>query len=271
MRSFFLLAMVAPTGIGRRHAISLSGRGKGARTMQSRILAATLALGSVVGATVLTSSASRASSILFQSIPTFDDAGALYSCSSCNGSNSVFDIFTLASDATITNVSFAEYAATVPFYPISSVTLNIFSTPTGLPLFSQTFTSGQITLLQPLVPGLNNVGEPTAIVGISPTALSLTSGSYLISFYGPNLAPEIRHTGANLGFATSSIGTDDPFASTSARDFTLGFVLEGDPTNAVGVPGPVVGAGLPGLLLACASMFAWYRRRKPAASSAANI
>ncbi len=96
MRSFFLLAMVAPTGIGRRHAISLSGRGKGARTMQSRILAGTLALGSVVGATVLTSSASRASSILFQSIPTFDDAGALYSCSSCNGSNSVFDIFTLA-------------------------------------------------------------------------------------------------------------------------------------------------------------------------------
>jgi hypothetical protein len=30
----------------------------------------------------------------------------------------------------------------------------------------------------------------------------------------------------------------------------------------VEVPGPVVGAGLPGFLAACVSLFAWWRRRQ---------
>jgi hypothetical protein len=51
------------------------------------------------------------------------------------------------------------------------------------------------------------------------------------------------------GISAAGIGPDGVFA-------------DGKVVPAAAVPGPVAGAGLPGLLLACGGLLGWWRRRK---------
>jgi hypothetical protein len=53
------------------------------------------------------------------------------------------------------------------------------------------------------------------------------------------------------------VGTDIVGGGTSAPQFNAAFIL-----NGVSVPGPIVGAGLPGLILACVVLLVLARRRR---------
>jgi hypothetical protein len=75
----------------------------------------------------------------------------------------------------------------------------------------------------------------------------------------------VRETGTfqQVGLAPNpGLGIlDSQFRNSRGEVVTLPTDLEINVGSDVEVPGPVVGAGLPGLLAACVSLFAWWRRR----------
>src|SRR5215831_13732952 len=157
---------------------------------------------------------------------------------------------------------FAPFSLNRLFAPIgSNITDGAFSipgtggtTPAGVSGFGAVFSDVDLAG--------TSIAFTTTAGGIGPLAVPTFSGNQTFSFLGILLAPgEGLITSVRIVTGTTALG---PSESPGVDLVVMDDFLYAEPV----VPGPIAGAGLPGLVIACGGLLAWWRRKRKAQAAA---
>jgi hypothetical protein len=148
----------------------------------------------------------------------------------------------------------ASFSANLQIRMPSSSLLSVTGNAVGAGSFAA---ASQITSLLPFEEQLQP-GGPGMILGIMSIPYLTSSGPIVakvssVYSFDPSLTlpfPEVRHI--EIGLSRIDVSTLD---------------LHYGNLTVAPVPGPVVGAGLPGLVATCVGLLAWWRRRKTVAAA----
>jgi hypothetical protein len=159
---------------------------------------------------------------------------------------------------------FAPFSPNRLFAPIgSNITDGAFflpgtggTTPAGVMGFGAVFSDVDLAG--------TSIAFTTTAGGIGPLAVPTFSGNQTFSFLGILLAPgEELITSVRIVTGTTALGPSENFPGVDL--VVMDDFLYAEPRV---VPGPIAGAGLPGLVIACGGLLAWWRRKRKAQAAA---
>ena len=212
--------------------------------MRARLFASLL-----VAATLMSVSRANADTIVYSSIPDLSAFAWINAwCSDCGplAQDQPLAFFSLSSPVHVTGLNLVTgpiFGDTL-YAGLGGFTLEIYNSDHSQIIFSQPISSKLVAFTA------NN----TAIITGEVSGLSLSAGTYWVGFYADV-----------LGLAGFLPGTNGLMIETTPHTGIEQFPLVGNIgyefVGAFAVPGPIAGAGLPGLVMVLSGLIAWQRRR----------